>query len=205
MTIPTKRNPLPQVELRPALPEDALCLSVLAMQVFLDTYATQGIRPALAREVLNSYSDCVFRDAIANHANRLLVAEHNGHMIGFAQVALDATHELAPAGTQAELVRLYVQEPFTRATVGTQLLEQAERSAALGGASVLWLTSWVHNHRSLAFYSYRGYQDFGITHFRFEGESHENRVLAKFVAAPVTLNVLQGAHLRLGANISQNW
>ena len=31
---------------------DALCVSVLATQVFLETYAGGGIRPDLAREVL---------------------------------------------------------------------------------------------------------------------------------------------------------
>lgn len=171
------------VTLRPAVPEDTLCLSVLAMQVFLDTYATEGIRPALAREVLTTYSQSAFSEALTQHKTRLVVAEHEGHMVGFAQVTLGATHQLAPAGSQAELLRLYVQEPFTGAKVGTRLLTHAERSAALSGASVMWLTPWVHNHRALAFYARRGYQDFGLTHFEFEGELHENRVVAKHVAA----------------------
>ncbi|MFZ6711429.1 hypothetical protein [Undibacterium sp. TC9W] len=46
----------PTVYIRPATQDDALCLSVLATQVFLDTYATTGIRPAIAREVLQSFS-----------------------------------------------------------------------------------------------------------------------------------------------------
>ena len=103
------------------------------------------------------------------------------HMVGFAQVTLAARHALAPAGTQAELLRLYVQEPFTGAKVGTQLLVRAEALAASAGASVLWLTPWVHNHRALAFYSGRGYADYGLTYFNLQGESHENRVLAKAV------------------------
>ena len=37
---------------RPATPADALCLGVLSTQVFLDTYATQGVSPSLAREAL---------------------------------------------------------------------------------------------------------------------------------------------------------
>jgi GNAT superfamily N-acetyltransferase len=107
------------------------------------------------------------------------VAEHEKHMIGFAQLTLEANHELAPAGRQAELLRLYVQEPFTGAKVGTALLRRVEELGASAGASVLWLTPWVHNHRALAFYSRRGYIDYGLTYFTFEGESHENRVMAK--------------------------
>jgi GNAT superfamily N-acetyltransferase len=167
-----------------AAPEDALCLSVLAIQVFLDTYATEGIRPEIAREVLSSYSQVVFTEAIAANDSRIAVAEIKGHMVGFAQVTLGATHELAPGGVQAELLRLYVQEPFTGAKVGTQLLAQAEYIASERGATVLWLTPWVHNHRALAFYARRGYTDYGLTYFTFEGESHENRVLATSLAVP---------------------
>jgi len=169
--------------LRPAQPEDSLCLSVLAMHVFLGTYATHGIRPALAREVLASYSQEVFALATTDPQTRVCVAERDGHLIGFAQITLGATHELAPAGPQAELLRLYVHEPFTGKQVGTLLLARAEQLALQGGAAVLWLTPWVHNHRALAFYLRRGYQDFGLTHFVFEGESHENRVHAKHLRA----------------------
>jgi diamine N-acetyltransferase len=44
-------TPVPEVVLRVAGPADAPRIGVLATQVFLDTYATDGIRPSLAREV----------------------------------------------------------------------------------------------------------------------------------------------------------
>jgi ribosomal protein S18 acetylase RimI-like enzyme len=169
-------------KLREAASEDELCLSVLAMQVFLDTYATQGIRPEIAREVLSSYSRQAFAHALADLRTRIVVAEHNGHMIGFAQVTLGGSHHQAPPGAQSELLRLYFQEPFTGQKVGSSLLAAAETVASAAGASVLWLTPWVHNHRALAFYASRGYEDHGLTYFTFEGESHENRVLAKTLA-----------------------
>lgn len=174
--------PADGLTVRPADAADALCLSVLAMQVFLDTYATSGIRTAIAREVVFGYSESSFDLAIANPATRLWVAERDGHLVGFAQLTLGAVHPLAPAGVQAEVLRLYVQEPFTGRGVGSALLAQAERTAARAGANVLWLTPWVHNQRALRFYARRGYQDHGLTWFTFEGESHANRVLAKSVA-----------------------
>ena len=182
MAISPTSKPVADVQLRGATPEDALCLSVLAMQVFLDTYAIDGIRPEIAREVLASYSQDTFSRAIADGGSHITVAELNKNLIGFAQVTLSANQEMAPSGKQAELLRLYVQEPFTSVKVGTQLLAQAERIAANAGATVLWLTPWVHNFRAIAFYAKRGYTDYGLTYFTFEGESHENRVLAKSVA-----------------------
>ena len=175
-------NP-PSITLRPAVAGDALCLSVLAMQVFLDTYATSGIRPAIAREVVVGYSEQAFCSAIASPRTRVCVAEWADHLIGFAQVTLNEVHMLAPAGAQSELLRLYVQEPFAGKQVGTRLLAEAERLAGQSGTEVLWLTSWVHNLRALGFYAKRGYEDHGLTHFTFEGESHENRVYAKSVSA----------------------
>ncbi len=170
------------VLLRPAEPDDALCLSVLAMHVFLDTYATEGIRPALAREVLGAYSQAAFSAAITDAGSALVVAELRQHLVGFAQITFGARHQLAPPGVQAELLRLYVQEPATGRRLGTRLLARAEQLAAGAGAGVLWLTPWVHNHRALAFYARRGYADHGLTGFSFENETHDNRLLAKLLA-----------------------
>lgn len=158
---------------------DELCLSVLAIQVFLDTYATHGIRPAIAREALSTYTEAGFLAAISDPATRIVLAELTGHLVGFAQITVGAAHELAPIGRQSELLRLYVQEPFTGHRIGTRLLQASEQLVSGDGASVLWLTPWVHNARALNFYARRGYQDYGLTYFTFEGETHENRLYAK--------------------------
>ncbi len=165
--------------LRPAVADDALCLAVLGMQVFLDTYATQGIRPTLAREVLATFSVDACRAFIEAPSSRVHVAEVDGHLVGFGHVALGAGHDLAPPGAPSELVRLYVQEPFTGRGIGAALLREAERAASAAGSSVLWLTPWAHNRRALRFYAANGYRDYGRTWFAFEGESHENRLMAK--------------------------
>lgn len=181
MTTPARFHSTADFQLRAANKDDALCLSVLAMQVFLDTYATEGIRPAIAREVLSSYSERSFAEAIASSVSHIEIAELNGHLIGFAQLTFCAAHESAPPGVQTELLRLYVQEPFTGAMVGTRLLAKVEQIASAQGATVLWLTPWVRNHRAIAFYGRRGYKDHGLTYFILEGESHENRVFAKAI------------------------
>lgn len=104
------------------------------------------------------------------------------------QLTWGATHPLAPAGLQAELLRLYVQEPFTGRHIGSALLQRAEQRAADHGVQVLWLTPWVHNARALAFYERRGYHDCGLTRFRFEGETHDNRVVAKRLVPPAAVS-----------------
>ncbi len=172
-----RRDALPP-RLRRATAEDALCIGVLGTQVFLDTYATGGVRRALAREVLAAFATDACRSFIEAKDSIVQVAEIDGHLVGFGHLVLGARHELAPSGAQSELVRLYVQERFTGKGIGSALLREAERAAASAGSTVLWLTPWAYNDRALRFYARHGYVDCGQTWFRFEGESHENRLMA---------------------------
>ena len=165
--------------IRTATADDALCLSVLGTQVFLDTYARTGIRPSIAREVTRAFSPAAFDEWMADPAAGIEVAESDGHLVGFHQVRFRATNALAPHGVHAELSRLYVQAPFAGRGVGTALLQSAEQMVLRRHATMMWLKSWVHNDRALRFYAARGYDDIGATLYEFEGEAHENRVLAR--------------------------
>lgn len=168
---------------RAATGADAVSLSVLAMQVYLDTYARRGIRPSIARDVLDTFTCEKFDGWLAEARSEIRVAECDDHLVGFAHVTFDGTCALAPGARQAELLRLYVQEPFTANGIGTALLLVAERLARSREVDVLWLTPWVGNARALGFYRKHGYADVGQTWYHIEGEAIENRVYAKWVCA----------------------
>lgn len=165
--------------IRPATAEDALCIGVLGMQVFLDTYATQGIRTSIATEALQAFAPNTIAHLLAQPNVSLTVAESNGHLIGFAQIKLNAPHPMIQTPDAAELQRLYIQERFTGLGVGYQLLQAAEQRAALGGAPLLWATVWVGNDRALGFYPRRGYEVLGEPTYTFQGETHANRLFGK--------------------------
>lgn len=167
------------VTIRPAGLDDALCLGVLGQQVFLDTYATDGIRAGIAREVQSQFATDVVATLLAAADTRCVVAERDGHLIGFAQGALGDAHDTVRAARPAKLDRLYVQARFAGIGVGTALLATIEATMADEGVDRLWLTTWVGNARALAFYPRRGYVDVGATLYVFEQEAHENRVFAK--------------------------
>jgi len=165
--------------IRIAIRSDALCLGVLATQVFLDTYATSGIRAAIAAEVVASFSTQAMEACIGRHDGYIGVAEHAGHLLGFVQLAFGARHDLVASSAPAELERLYVQAPFTGQGIGAALLRHAEQAAATRGSADLWLTAWEHNRRALRFYVRHDYRDLGVTDIELQGERHRNRVLAK--------------------------
>jgi GNAT superfamily N-acetyltransferase len=168
-----------EIAIRRAEASDALCIAVLGTQVFLDTYATDGIRPALAREALETLSPDVIAELLGESATTFLVAEMNGHLVAFAQLTAGAAHERVPITSATELNRLYVQERFTGRGIGKTLLGRAEAAARAGGAAGVWLTAWSRNSRALCFYASQGYTELGPTLFTVQGEQHENRLFAK--------------------------
>jgi len=173
--------PMNDISFRPATPADALCLGVLATQVFLDTYALEGISPALAREVLTHGSVEAYATLLESPDVTLLVAERAANLVGFAQVVHGQGHALLPGRAGAELRRLYVQERFTARGIGRDLLRHAEKAAAARGADALWLTAWVGNARALEFYPRRGFEDAGATVYSFGGDDYANRLFVKHV------------------------
>lgn len=170
-------------QIRHAIPQDALCIGVLGMQVFLDTYATEGIRCAIAKQALHAFAPESIAQLIEQPCTALVVAEVNNHLVGFAQIQLGTGHALIDTPNVAELQRLYIQERFTGQGIGVQLLQAAEQLAAHEGAAMLWATVWVGNERALGFYPRRGYAVLGAPTYTFQGESHENRLFGKALSA----------------------
>jgi GNAT superfamily N-acetyltransferase len=167
------------VTFRSATTADALCIAVLGMQVFLDTYATDGIRDAIAREVLESFSVTAISALIARADTMFIVAEVNDHLAGFAHLTTHTSHPMIGDPQAAELKRLYVQERFTGFGIGWQLLRRGEMEAASQGASMLWATVWVGNERALQFYPRQRYAHIGSPMYEFQGEAHENLLYRK--------------------------
>lgn len=173
----------PPITVRDAIAGDALCIGVLGMQVFLDTYATQGIRASIAHEALQAFAPQTLSQLMAQPDISLVVAESNGHLVGFAQIKLNASHPMISTPDAAELQRLYIQERFTGMGIGYRLLQVAEQRAALGAAPLLWATVWEGNDRALGFYPRRGYAVLGSPTYSFQGETHGNRLFGKTLAA----------------------
>lgn len=169
--------------LRAGTPADATTISALAMQVFLDTYAPEGIRPDLAREALREYAATAFDARLREPARRFVLAERGSGLLGFAELTLTA--QPAPDGgvSGAELIRLYVQPAAQGTGLGRRLIRAAEAIAAEVGLGALWLTAWDGNHRALGFYAREGYADVGATSYSFEGNRYGNRVLARALAS----------------------
>ena len=157
---------------------DAECVAGLAQLVFLDTYAADGMRADLAREALAVCSAARFAAALSDQQQRLALAECDGLLLGFAQLALQPAAVSGDLPPGLELIRLYVHPAHQRCGLGRMLLADAEgqaRSAGLG----LWLSAWAGNTRALDFYRALGFRDVGARPYVFEANTYENRLLYK--------------------------
>jgi diamine N-acetyltransferase len=168
---------------RDAREDDALTLAALATQVFFDTYATEGITPALAREAAALYGPDAMAARLRDPAVHVIVATRGDALAAFIDLSAGTRCPVAEFGG-LEVFRLYVQRPFQRHGLGRALVARAEALAHQRGHASLWLTAWAGNHGALVFYRSTGWRDVGATAYVIEGQSFENRVLVKRLAAP---------------------
>ena len=165
-----------ETSLRAGHANDAECLAALAIQVWLDTYALEGIRHSIAQFVLSEFTPAKFRERLADSNIEVVIAEVKDHLVGFSLIRYGA---ICPARTDvtSEVEVLYVQPCFARAGVGSRLLSHCERLVRQRTAnSRVWLSVNAHNERALAFYRKHGYDQVGSIDFEFSGERHENYV-----------------------------
>ncbi|WP_422086628.1 GNAT family N-acetyltransferase [Variovorax sp.] len=166
------------LQVRPGVATDAHALAALAIQVWLDTYATDGVNDRLGRHVLDAFAPSGFAALAQDPDATLLVAQNDAYLVGYALLRFDAAQPLAQLGN-TELCTLYVQERFTGAGVGTALLRQARTAVAeRTGADALWLAVNTRNRRACGFYEKHGFSLRGRTWFVLGEDRHENHVLA---------------------------
>lgn len=150
---------MPQI--RKAETRDAAPLSVLMEQTFRDTFAAMNTPRNMLIHCQASYSHAIQSREIRDPSVETLVSEHDGQLVGFAQL-----HGAAcPASTQAarpfEIQRLYVARAWHGKGVAQELMREIIGSATSHGADLAWLGVWENNPRAIAFYEKHGFAQAG--------------------------------------------
>ncbi len=165
-----------EATIREGVPADAERLAVLATQVWLHTYATDGISTVIASYVLSELSVSKFTAMLLQENSTVLVAQIDVNIVGYAVVNLGVQ---CPSGSPTvEVASLYVQEHFARKTIGSSLLRQSRQVALRRtGSSAIWLMVNAQNWPAIAFYQKHGLVKTGTAYFELGGDKHENHVL----------------------------
>jgi ribosomal protein S18 acetylase RimI-like enzyme len=164
--------------IRVATAADASNLAALSIQVWLHTYAKQGLRNALSDYVLAEFTPQRLGASVADENQVLLVYEENAHLIGYLRLNLDSPSPADPEA-RVEMVRLYVQEHFLGRGIGSALLKHMYAHCREHGIPDVWLAVNHENTKAIGFYERHRFERTGSTFFHLENEQHENFILYK--------------------------
>ncbi len=152
--------------------KDIKNLVALSTQVWLHTYATEGIRTEISNFVLNTFTLKNFESVLNSTEEKIFVAVVDDNLLGYIRINVEARCKEA---TGYEIMTFYVQEHFQNKGVGRALLNFVWK---IYGPNC-WLTTWIHNTPAILFYEHLGFKEVGYTYFVLGNEKHKNHILAK--------------------------
>ena len=108
-----------------------------------------------------------------------ILAEIDGHVVGFASVRL--LNYLGEEAPYAEISELFVSAPYRRQGIAQALMTELEVRARAAGASGLVVLTAADNHPAKALYQAMGYEEFSIALQKwllkiYTGKSASNRL-----------------------------
>jgi diamine N-acetyltransferase len=167
-----------EINIRFAKEEDAKNLLLLTIQVFLETYSSDGITGSISDYILKEFSLDNMIKSIYNKKCIVLIFEINNFLIGYSQVSPNSTN-LYSGVTQAEIEKLYFLKNFHNCGYGTMLLKKTEEEILSRKINFVWLSAWIENQKAIKFYYKNEYSDIGRLNFELGNKNIENIVFGK--------------------------
>ena len=163
--------------------EDASRLSGLAAKLFFQTYT--GDMPSMDLE------SCIAQDF--GHDQQLaeledtnittLLAEHDGELVGYAQVRRKPIPVEINSSVVVELWRIYLDESVHGFGIGRLLLSKVSKAASAMSSNQIWLGVWEKNLYAISFYEKHGFKVVGSQEFFIGAEVHNDIVMLGSVTA----------------------
>lgn len=157
--------------IRFAIEKDCKCLAALSTQVWLETYAKEGLTVEHGDYVFSNFTPSAFNELLDSPQHRVFVAEQDNALVGLSVVNLHSSYELQDLGFEIE--RLYIHSEFRGRGYGREILRAI--SSEVGNR--FWLYTWVNN-ASNTFYQRLGFKYMGMRSFYFGTQEINNNVYA---------------------------
>ena len=154
-----------QVIIREASVSDASGLAELGRDTFCENFGH-----LYASKDLNSFMDGVYapelqKQEILAPDCYILVAEHDGKLLGFSKSAPCKLPVSSMPPNAYELHRLYVREEAKRLRIGTKLMQKNLGYFAQKNASEVFVGVYSENYAAQKFYAANGFQKIQEYHF----------------------------------------
>lgn len=151
---------------------DVKNLVTLTIQVWLETYAIEGVRTSFSEYLLDNFNVKNYQSLLdAKHITTIIAAQ-NGYLLGYIMLDANSHHKTADNGF--EISRLYVSSHFKGRGIGKQLLNEMKKQCG----STCWLAAYIGNKPAINFYLHQGFKDIDEAIFILDDERVENRILS---------------------------
>jgi len=165
-----------KINIREADLMDIMNLAVLKQQVWIATYADEGIRNEFSLYVLEEFTPDNIRKEIMDSNKMIYIAEIDHHLIGCVQIDINSKCPVKSV-KGPEISVLYVLERFTGMGIGVQLMEKAIELCKELYLNSVWLTVYFRNERAIKFYLKHHFKESGKTFFELDLNKYENKIM----------------------------
>ncbi|KTF70358.1 N-acetyltransferase family protein [Sphingomonas sp. HT-1] len=160
---------------RDATPADAAAIDALFRESFTATFAHLYAAEDLA-SFFERFTVPGWAQELADPGFAFRVIEDGEGLAGYCKlgpISLPAT----PQGPAIELRQLYLRERAKGSGAAQALMDWALATARVRGATELWLSVYIDNHRAQRFYERYGFEDRGPYAFMVGNHADEDRLM----------------------------
>lgn len=167
------------LQIRPAIVNDADALATLATVVFRQTYGTALPSAIMEPYLARTFASSVIREAVSTGATTYLVATLDQQVVGYSKCAVTMPPPCVTEPKAIELVNLYVHPAHHGRGVGRALLHQTLQVITRQKFTTMWLCAWQENQTALRFYQRAGFTTVGQTEIVVDGVIFVDWVMQK--------------------------
>ncbi|WP_282037954.1 GNAT family N-acetyltransferase [Saccharicrinis aurantiacus] len=168
-----------KIEIRKAKLSDINNLAVLKQQVWISTYATEGLLDEFSRYVLSEYSVGNVKQSIQNTDSMTLLANYKNCLVGCVEIILLPQRPIKEIEPCIEISTFYILEEFQNKGIGKKLLAECLKSIKGMNFDKIWLTVYYKNQKAIEFYSRQKFSLIGETDFVLGNDKHKNYIMLK--------------------------
>jgi ribosomal protein S18 acetylase RimI-like enzyme len=140
---------------------DASNLAKLAERTFRDAFEESNTPQDLALHCNAHYGEAIQQRELSDPAVEVLVCEHDGALVAYAQLRTRKPPACVNAERPLEIQRFYVSKEWHGKRLAHDLMTAAIERAGQQGVDQVWLGVWEHNPRAIAFYRKWGFSEVG--------------------------------------------
>ncbi|MCG8412485.1 MAG: GNAT family N-acetyltransferase [Bacteroidales bacterium] len=168
-----------EVIIREATLKDLSNLAVLKQQVWISTYATDGLIQKFSDHVLSEYSTENVRKSILDKNKLTLLAISKNCLIACVEILLIPQRPVKKLEPSIEISTFYVLERFQGFGIGKKLLIECFKVIKQLKHNEVWLTVYYKNQKAIDFYQKQGFKLIGEMDFVLGEDNHKNYIMVK--------------------------